>query len=384
VAPLAPGRGVTGVVAALAAVAEANDVAEVGLFRIRIPLRRAHRAGHGELALREVVLVRLTLADGEVGWGECSALTHPTYAGEYTAGAMAVLRDEIAPWVLTGAGGPVVGHPMAASAVVTAHVDALLRRSGTPLVQRLGTLHGRPSESVASAAVIGRHSSTDRLLEVVEERVREGAALVKLKVTPHPSDMANLAAVRSAWPDLPVAVDANGTLDNRSLSFLEGLDLAYVEQPAPADDLIGSARIAERLPCPVAIDESATSMGAIEAALALGAATVVNLKPARLGGPYAAAAVARKVFDAGAAAFVGGMLESGVGRAAALALAALPIFAIPSDLGPSDRYFERDVTAPIGVDEHGRVVVPQGPGVGVDPDPAVLEKATVERVVRAR
>lgn len=359
-------------------------MAEVGLYRIRIPLLRAHRAGHGELALREVVLVRLRLTDGAVGWGECSALSHPTYAGEYTAGAMAVLRDEVAPWILSGSGGPVVGHPMATSAVVTAHVDALLRRSGTSLVERLGTLHGRPAASVRTAAVIGRYSSTDRLLTVVDERVSEGAALVKLKITPQPSDMANLAAVRSAWPDLPLAVDANGTLDHRSLSFLEGLELAYVEQPAPADDLLGSARMAERLPCPVALDESATSMGVLEAALALGAGTVVNVKPARLGGPYVAAAVARKVFDAGCGIFVGGMLESGVGRAAAVALAALPIFAIPSDLGPSDRYFEQDVTAPIGVDARGQVLVPDGPGLGVAPDPEVLDQVTVERFVASR
>lgn len=383
-APLATGCRVTGAVAALAAVAEAHDVAEVELVRVRMPLRRAHRAGHGDLSLRDLVLVRLTLTDGAIGWGECSALTHPTYSNEYTLGAMAVLRDEVAPWVLSGSGGPVVGHPMAASAVVVAHVDALLRRSGTALVERLGTLHGRPAESVPTTAVIGRHASTDRLLEVVAERISEGVAMVKLKITPHPGDMANLGAVRAAWPELPLAVDANGTLDHRSLTFLDGLGLAYVEQPAPADDLLGSARMAERLSCPVALDESATSLGALEVALAVGAGAMVNVKPARLGGPYAAVAVARQVFDAGCGVFVGGMLESGVGRAAALALAALPIFALPADLGPSDRYFERDLTAPIEVDGEGRVLVPRGPGIGVVPDPDLLDDMAVERSVLTR
>jgi O-succinylbenzoate synthase len=374
----------TGTAAGLTAVAEAHDVAEVELRRVQLPLRRAHRAGHGELAVRDLVLVRVGLTDGTVGWGECSALTHPTYNAEYSAGAFALLRDEVVPWILGAGAGPVVGHPMAASAIVGAHIDALLRRSGTALTERLGTLHGRPAAAVPSTAVVGRHASTDRLLAVVADRVGEGAALVKLKITPHPGDMANLGAVRATWPDLPLAVDANGTLDHRSLPFLDGLHLAYVEQPAPADDLLGSAAMAERLGCPVALDESATSMAALEVALTVGAGTVVNVKPARLGGPYAAAAVARQAFDAGCAVFVGGMLESGVGRAAALALAALPIFTLPSDLGPSDRYFAADVTEAIVVDADGRVVVPHGPGIGVRPDPARLDEVTVERVHRAR
>lgn len=369
---------------ALTAVAEAGDVAELELSRVRLPLRQPHRAGHGELSMRDLVLVRLTLDDGTIGWGECSALTHPNYAAEYTAGALALLRDEIVPWVLGGTGGPVVGHPMATSAVVTAHIDALLRRSGTALVERLGSLHGRPREAVATTAVIGRRDDVDVLLAMVDERVRAGAAMVKLKVTPHPDDMANLGAVRDAWPDLPLAVDGNGTLDHRSVAYLDGLDLAYVEQPAPADDLLGSARMAERLSCPVALDESATSLAALEVAMTVGAATVFNVKPARLGGPYAAAAAARHVHDAGGGVFVGGMLESGVGRAAALALAALPVFAIPSDLGASDRYFERDITRPLEVDGEGRVIVPHGPGIGVEPDPVILAEWTIECSVHRR
>jgi len=370
--------------AALAAVAEAGDVAEVELVRVHLPLREVHRAGHGELGVRDLVLVRVTLDDGSVGWGECSALTHPTYSSEYTAGALALLRHEVVPWLLGGADRPVVGHPMAASAVVAAHVDALLRRTETSLVERLGSLHGRPRPAVATTAVVSRHDDTDELLGSVDERLRSGASMVKLKVTPHPDDMANLGAVRATWPDLALAVDGNGTLDHRSVAYLDGLDLVYVEQPAPADDLLGSARMAERLSCPVALDESATSVAALEVAMTVGAATVFNVKPSRLGGPYAAAAAARHVFDAGGGVFVGGMLESGVGRAAALALASLPVFAIPSDLGPSHRYFENDVTRPLEVDGEGRMIVPRGPGIGLVPDPALLAAVTVERSVHQR
>jgi O-succinylbenzoate synthase len=214
--------------------------------------------------------------------------------------------------------------------------------------------------------------------------VAEGAALVKLKVTPRPADLDAVTAVRAAWPQLPLAVDANGTLDARSLAVLAPVGLAYVEQPAPADDLLASAALARRTDVPIALDESITSLAALEVALAVGAGTVVNVKPARLGGVATAAEVARAAAEAGCATFVGGMLETGVGRAAALAVAALPWCTLPTDLGPSSRYLRPDVTEPIELDAEGRLVVPAGPGIGVAPDPDRLADVAVERVVLVR
>ena len=128
----------------------------------------------------------------------------------------------------------------------------------------------------------------------------------------------------------------------------------------------------------MALDESVTSLAALEVAVAVGAGTVVNVKPARLGGPLAAAVVARAAADAGCGVFVGGMLETAVGRAASAAVAALPVCTFPTDLGPSSRYFESDVAAPLVVDAAGRLEVPSGPGIGVTPDPAGLQRFTVD------
>ena len=119
-------------------------------------------------------------------------------------------------------------------------------------------------------------------------------------------------------------------------------------------------------------------------AVALGSGAVLNVKPARLGGVQAAADLARVAADHGWATFVGGMLELGVGRAAAVAVAALPTFGLPTDLGPSARYVEREVTSPIVVDEAGRLVVPSGPGIGVEPDAGVLAEVAVDRIVLSR
>ena len=357
---------------------------EVELVRVRVPLRAPLRSAHGTEAVRDLVLVRVALADGSTGWGECSALARPTYTAEHTAGAWLVLREELGPALLAGTDPGVVGHPMAAAAVGTAHLDARLRRQGRRLVEELGAAHGRPAERVAVAAVVSRSGSVDDVLADVAARLAEGVALVKLKVSPRPADLDAVAAVRAAWPSLALAVDANGTLDARSLAVLGPLGLAYVEQPAPADDLLASAALARRIDAPVALDESITSLAALEVALAVGAGSVVNVKAARLGGVAAAAEVARAAADAGCGVFVGGMLETGVGRAAALAVAALPWCTLPTDLGPSSRYWDRDLTEPIELDPDGLLPVPTGPGTGVAPDPQRLVDVVVDRVVLGR
>lgn len=361
-----------------------SNLVTVELIRVAVPLRRAHRAGHGAEETRDVVLVGVTTVDGVVGWGECSTLSHPTYTSEYTAGAWAMLRDVLVPAALAGVDHGVVGHPMARAALVDARLDASLRRRGTNLAAHLGERHGRPASSLAIAAVVGRGATVDAVVSEAAAAVAGGAVLVKLKVTPHPTDLDAVAAVRSTWPELALAVDANGTLDARSASILDGHGLVYLEQPLPADALVESAGLARRLAAPVALDESVTSFGSFEAAVALGSGAVLNVKPARLGGVQAAADLAGVASDHGWATFVGGMLELGVGRAAAVAVAALPTFGLPTDLGPSARYVERDVTAPIVVDGAGRLVVPPGAGTGVEPDPAVLAEVAVDRIVLSR
>ncbi len=109
------------------------------------------------------------------------------------------------------------------------------------------------------------------------------------------------------------------------------------------------------------------------------AADAVTVKPARLGGLAAARAAHDRCVAAGVAAKVGGLLETGIGRAAALAVAALPGFAWPADLSASDRYWRRRLTEPFELDADGCLVVPAGPGLGVTVRTDVVEASTVWR-----
>lgn len=361
-----------------------TQVVAVELRRASLELRVPVRSAHGSETVRDLVLVRLALVDGTEGWGECSALARPTYTAEYTAGAWRILLDELAPALLAGHPSAVVGHPMAAAAIEGAVLDARLRHRGVRLVEHLGRQHGQPVDRVRSTAVVGRGESIDDTLGAVADHVDAGAAMVKLKVTPMPRDLDAVAAVRATWPDLALAVDGNTSLDARSLSILDGHQLAYIEQPHAADDLLGSAASAKRLGTPIALDESITSLAALEVAVALGAGSVINVKPARIGGVEAAADLARSAAEAGCGVFVGGMLESGIGRAAALAVAALPCCTLPTDLGPSSRVLVEDVSEPIVSYADGAVLLPAGPGIGVTPEPGRLDACTTEVVVCTR
>ncbi len=362
--------------------ARPEPVARVALHRVRLPLVTPHVAAHGTEHEREVVLVAVTTDRGAVGWGECSALSRPTYTAEHTDGTWALLRDELAPALLAGRPSGVVGHPLAHSAVATAVLDARLRTDGVRLADHLGATRS----SVPVAAVVGLSSGTGELVERVGAVLDRGAALVALKVQPG-SDVEPLRAVRDHWPGLALAADANGSYrrgDTEHLARLDDIGLAYLEQPLPAEDLVGSAALARRLDTPVALDESVTSVGGWEAALALGAADALNLKPARVGGPAEARRVHDLAVDAGAEVWVGGLLETGVGRALALAVAGLPGCTRPTHLGPSARYFADDVTEPLTLGPGATLTVPTGPGMGVAPRPDRLAAVTVEHCVLER
>lgn len=348
----------------------------VELRRVRVDLVEPIVAAHGTESVREVVVVRVVGPDGTSGWGECDALLRPTYTSEWQDGAWAVLRDLLAPAALTGVPHGVVGHPMAVAALETALVDLALRGEGRSLAAALGATSTR----VASRAVVGI-GPVDDVVAAVARRVESGHRAVKLKIRPG-HDVAPLRAVRAAWPDLVLAADANGSYDLAAardvVRALAALDLHHLEQPLGRGDLLGHAEVRRSAPVPIALDESAVDLDAVATAAALGAVDLVNLKPARLGGPSDSLRMRDLLVERGLTGFCGGMYELGIGRAAALAVAVLPGLDGTADLGPSDAYVRHDITPSIVLGADGTLGVPDGPGLGTEPDPDRLEAATVE------
>ncbi len=349
----------------------------VELIRVSVPLLEPIEAAHGTEHERWSILVRVEDVDGDVGWGECPALVAPTYSSEWHEGAWTILLAHLAPAALAGRSAGVKDHPMAVGAIEAAMVDLELRRRGVSLAEAIGASR----DEVAACAVVGV-MAIDSLVAQVSKRLGEGYRSIKLKVRPG-HDIEPVAAVRARWPDLDLSVDANGSFADgdhrRALSDLDEFGLTYIEQPLAADDLVGHARLVQELDTPVALDESVTSLGVIESILAMGAARAISLKPARLGGLVAAVDAHAAVADRGLPMWCGGMFELGVGRAAALAVAALPGCNIASDVAPTSTYLAADVVEAYELRADGTVTVPRQAGVGVVPEPARLDQLVVAR-----
>jgi O-succinylbenzoate synthase len=351
-----------------------GDLTRIELHRVRLPLLVPFVASHGTETDRDVVLVHL-VAGGRDGWAECSTLSEATYVDESTDRAWLQLRDELGPALLAGRGSATSFELGGRRAAVAALEIGLLDLTGA-----WSTGGGRTS--VTPTCVLGRQASIDELLALVDAAVRQGYRSVKSKVGPG-WDLEPLRAIRSAWPasTLTLAADANGsyTIDDLEvLARLDDLDLAYLEQPTAARDV---AAVRARIATKVALDESILSVDDVRQAVRAEAVDVLNVKSARLGGLARAVDAATIARDAGVSCFVGGMLETGVGRSVALRLAARDEFDLPTDLGPSARYFAEDLTEPIGWAAPGVLVVPDDPTLVRRPRPARLTACTTDVVV---
>ncbi|MEU4017355.1 o-succinylbenzoate synthase [Microbacterium sp. NPDC028030] len=351
---------------------------------IEMPLVSPFRTSFGVQTVREALVVRAVTDEAE-GWGEGVAMNDPLYSSEYVAASVDVITRFLLPALtqvqdLDAAGvAPALakfkGHRMSKSAVELAVLDAELRASGVPLSRELGAVRDRVDCGVS----VGIMDSIPELLDAVSGYLDEGYVRIKLKIEPG-WDIEPVRAVRERFgDDVLLQVDANTAYhrsDARHLAKLDPFDLLLIEQPLDEEDLLGHAQLAKAITTPVCLDESIVSARAAADAIALGACSIVNIKPGRVGGYLEA----RRIHDVCAAndipVWCGGMLETGIGRAANVALAALPGFTLPGDTSGSGRYYATDITEPFVV-EDGTLTVPTGPGIGVTPDTDTLDAVTV-------
>jgi O-succinylbenzoate synthase len=284
-----------------------------------------------------------------------------------------VIRSYLAP-ALFGAGElraesvagilkPVVGHRMAKAAVETAVLDAQLRADGTSFGDYFGAVRDRVDCGVS----VGISPTLDELLEEVSSYVAQGYKRIKLKIKPG-WDLAPVAAVRELLgPDGLLQVDANTAYTIDDVDHLRELDrfgLLLIEQPFVEEDIRSHVALAAAIETPVCLDESIVSTEVAIDAIERGATSIINIKAGRVGGYLEAVAIHDACLERGVPVWCGGMLETGIGRAANVALAALPGFTLPGDTSASDRYFAEDLTEPFVLVD-GQLVVPTGPGSGV-------------------
>jgi len=368
-------------------------IRRVQLHTLALPLVTPFTTSFSTQTERRVLVMELTaLIDGQevTGWSECGALSEPVYSEEYTEGVIDVTARHLLPRLMAaGAVGPltaetvaehlekVVGHRMAKAALETAVLDAQLRAAGVSFKDYLGVTRDR----VPSGVSVGIQDSIPRLLDTVAGYLDEGYQRIKLKIQPG-WDIEPVRAVREAHPHIPLQVDANAAytlVDAAHLSRLDAFDLLLIEQPLGEDDMRQHAELAKRMSTPMCLDESVVSATAAADAIQLGAAHVINIKPSRVGGYLEA----RRIHDIsrahGVAVWCGGMLETGIGRAANAALAGLPGFTLTGDISASGRFYKEDITEPFELVD-GHIMIPDAPGLAAVPDPERLAQATVASV----
>ena len=336
-------------------------ITRIELFDLSLPLVEPFVISGGAMHERRSLVVVLHDETGHRGYGESPPFELPFYSDETLAGARHLLQHVLIPRVLGGtfespeavdaALRPGVrGNSFARAALETAAWDLEAHRRKTGLAGLLGERLGAdPAEVVPCGVALGIpvDRSPDTLRRWVEDAVARGYRRVKIKVAPG-WDGTPVRAAREALAgtDLPLTVDANGAYEwpehERALRALDDAGLLYIEQPLHPDELVGHARLAERLRTQVCVDETLRDARAASQIVALGGPLVWNVKVHRVGGLSEVCRIVRIARQCGAKLWAGTMPESGLGSQAALAAAAMPEFVYPSDLEPSARWFGRN------------------------------------------
>ncbi len=350
------------------------------LLDLTLPLVEPFAIAGGVMTERRSLVVTLRDEHGRTGYGEAPPFALPFYSEETLSTARAMLTDLLLPRIVRrefatpeevddAVREGVRGNPFARAAIETAAWDLAASRRGTGLAALLGERLGvAPAGSIACGVALGIPADRDpaSLARRVADAVAAGYARVKIKIAPG-WDRAAIHAAREGLgtSGLPLTVDANGSYrwpeDAALLQALDDEGLLYIEQPLPPDELVGHARLAERLDTPICLDETLRSTRVARQVVELGGPRVWNVKVHRVGGLGEVCGIYRLAVAAGIELWAGTMPESGVGTQAALAVAALPACVHPSDVEPSARWFgpEGDVVELV-MGPDGRMAVPAG------------------------
>jgi O-succinylbenzoate synthase len=279
---------------------------------------------------------------------------------------------------------------MAKAAVEMAAWDLFARQRGEPLSRALGAASAEASASkgtrdrIASGVSIGIQNSLADLAALVARERAAGYQRIKIKVKPG-WDVDAVRMIRDRFGSIPLMVDANAAYtlgDADHLAELDAFDLMMIEQPLDYDDITDHAVLQRRLTTPICLDESIKTVHAGRDAIAAGACRIINIKPGRVGGFAESIRLHDLCASHGIPVWHGGMLESGIGRAANIHLSTLPNFSLPGDVAASKRYFDPDlIDPPIEVAGDGTIAVPTEPGIGVKIREDRLDRATLRRTV---
>lgn len=375
-----------------------HEIRKIDVFPVNIPLKGSFTTSFGKSVAKQALIVKISLFSSSnedettttIGWGEAPTDFEPRYSGEFLEGARAFLTKIMAKH-LQGFQFETLdevhekinefrGNHMAKAAIEFAVADALAKKEQVSLVEFLWKRAGlgtptRDRIPVGISLGIPDSRNPDDLLDSVTNAINKGYHKIKIKIEPG-WDEDPLMVIRDHYPDISLMVDGNGGYDperhQNHLTRLDKYELLMIEQPYPEDAFLAHQRLQRELSTPLCLDESLKTPRLVTLALELEACRIINLKPARVGGVINSLRIHELAGEYKVPAWVGGMLETGIGRAFNVALATLPNFTIPGDISETSRYFDEDlVPYQFRLDENGMLSVPKeehGLGIHVDED----------------
>src|SRR6185436_608407 len=357
-------------------------IENITLHHISMPLVAPFETSFGRETDRQCVIITLQ-AEGLTGYSECVATRDPGYNYETTGTAWHIIKDFIAPLLLgqdvqdaldfQARVESIRGHYLAKAGVEMALWDLLGKRDGKSLREMFGGTRDKVEVGVS----IGIQESASALVHSVESYLQDGYRRVKIKIKPG-REVDETIAVRKAYPNLRLQVDANSAYTLESAQILKAIDdlnLLLIEQPLFEDDIWDHRLLQADFKTPICLDESIVSPRHARYALEMGACKIINIKAARVGGLSQAVAIHDLCRAQDVPVWCGGMLETGIGRASNLALASLPGFILPGDISASERYYHRDITQETFVlNNDSTITVPNKPGLGVTVNEAALKE----------
>ncbi len=376
---------------------------QVRMTHIRMPLSTRFETSFGAIDQRECILIQL-FSEGESGWGECVADRDPGYSYETASTAWVILRDFLFPSIsgrdFATAGELrdnldfVRGNPMAKAGLEMAMWDLVGKAQSLSLQEMISpqavdepfgvNTTELGNDRVPVGVSVGLQRDPGELVDVVGRYLQAGYARIKIKIKPG-RDVEDTAALRRAFPDVGLQVDANSAYSLESASRLKPLDdlsLLLIEQPLADDDLWDHSKLQKEFQTPLCLDESIHSQRHVRQAIEMGACRIVNIKVGRVGGLTEAVKIHDYCLARDVPVWCGGMLETGVGRAANLALASLPGFRLPGDISATERYYLEDITVQrFTLNPDSTIDVPKGHGLGIDVDEGKLNKFRINELV---
>ncbi len=360
----------------------------ITLHQLNMPLVSPFETSFGRELDRECIIISIR-SEGLIGWGECVADQTPGYNYETVGTAQHIIKDYIAPLMLgqdirdaaefqqrvSG----IRGHHLAKAGIEMALWDLLGKRDKKSLREMLGGVRDKVEVGVS----VGLQESPEVLVRAVTDYINHGYARFKIKIKPG-RDVGDASAVRKAFPDMRLQVDANSAYSletAQALKPFDDLNLLLIEQPLFEDDIWDHHKLQEQFRTPICLDESIITPRHARYALEMKACRIINIKAGRVAGLSQAVEIHDLCRAQNVPVWCGGMLETGVGRASNLALASLPGFVLPGDISASDRYYSRDITHErFTLNSDSTIDVPRGVGLGVTIDEEALASFTLNRI----